>query len=135
MVVQVGAAPPSTAGASREPAEPPVPDDGRGSLDGAAPPPIADPLPEQEVTPDGWQVNPLPHSASALHGSCHLKAQVDSVFVVHIGSACGGAGGHSVFGGHGATAAPPVHSMIDRWWQTIPSPQSESFAQAFGSQL
>lgn len=141
-MVQLGAAPASTAGPALDPAEPPLPDEvvmviGGSSLAGVVLP-IVGPLPEQEVTVRGWQVKPPPQSASALHGSCHLNAQVDSVFVVHVGSTIGiGIGaGQSVFGGHAGDAAPPAeHSMYDRWWQTISPPQSAFVAHAFGSHL
>jgi hypothetical protein len=66
------------------------------------------PPPEQAPVTDGAQVNPSPQSVSTLHGSCHLYAHVETLFVVHeLG--VGGRGSHSVLGAH-PTAVPPVHS-------------------------
>lgn len=75
------------------PAEPPVP------------PETPDP-PEQEPYTDGWHVKPLPQSASALHGSCHLKVHLEVVVVVQVGGDVSAGRSHLVFAGQ-AGAVPP----------------------------
>jgi hypothetical protein len=69
--------------------------------------------PEQEPTTEGLQVKPAPQSVSALQGSCHLKAHILVVVVVHISSGGFGGGapassqGRSDGQAGGATPAPP----------------------------
>lgn len=73
-------------------------------------PPETGPPPEQLPKIRGWQVKPAPQSTSALQGSCQWNVQRDDVFVTHVGSGTV-VGSHFVFGGQGATAAPPEHSV------------------------
>jgi hypothetical protein len=58
----------------------------------------------------GLQVKPGPQSEAALHGSCHGKAHILVVRVVHI-SFTGGAASQGRSEGQ-ATADPPEHSMV-----------------------
>lgn len=139
MVVQEVA--PASAGNAPEPLAPPVPVAGDvvGPVvpAGAEPPEGAAPRePEQAVDVVGWQVNPAPQSASALQGSCQRNAQAFVVVVMHwSGSVLTGVAGQAVFGGQGATAAPPEQAVDVSSWQTIPSPQSASLLQDFGMQV
>jgi hypothetical protein len=84
---------------------------------------VAVPLVAQPETL-GAQVNPVPQSASALHGSCHLYMQVETLRVVHAFGP-GATGSHAALGGH-AGVVPPGHSICVSAWQIIVGPQSES---------
>jgi hypothetical protein len=81
-------------------------------------PAVTVPLPPEHAPETvGWHVNPSPHSASALHGSCHLNMQVETFVVVHV---AGGAK-HCALGGQ---AEPPEQDSCSSVWQTMPDPQS-----------
>src|SRR3954468_24946507 len=95
--------------------------------EGAAPAPLLTALPEQAPYTDGWHTKPLPQSASALQGSCHLKAHVEEVVVVQVGGVTS-TGSHFVFGGQGATD-PPEHAEMVSVWHTMSVPQSLSVVQ------
>lgn len=79
--------------------------------EGAAPAPLLTALPEQTPYTDGWHTKPAPHSASALQGSCHLKAHLDVVVVVHVGGVASAGGSHFVFAAH-LGAVPPEHAEL-----------------------
>jgi hypothetical protein len=69
--------------------------------------------PEQDPVTLGLQLKPAPQSESMLQGSCHLKAHILVVVVVHISSGGLGGGapassqGRSEGQAGGATPAPP----------------------------
>ena len=143
VVVQLsaGRVPPSASGGAVGDAELlppalPAPDE-PAEPDEDVPPPDATPVP---VPPDpehipitwGWQLNPSPQSALALHGSCHLKAQTDRVVVVQVVGSGATFAGQSALGGQGATAEPPLQALVDSEWQTMPLPQSASAVQVLG---
>jgi hypothetical protein len=125
--VDGGAAPPSTAGVALPvPVVPlPVP-----VMPGVATPMPVPPLPEHAPIVANTHEKPSPHSASALHGSCHLYMQVETLFVVHVGGVVGAK--HMAFAGQ--AEVPPVHSWYDSVWQTIVAPQSASVAQGASTQ-
>jgi hypothetical protein len=113
------------------------PPDGPAEPDEVVPPdvtPVPEP-PDDEHIPItwGWQLNPSPHSALALHGSCHLKAQTDRVVVVQVVGLGATFPEQSVLAGQGATAEPPLQALVDSEWQTMPLPQSASAVQLLGS--
>jgi len=92
-------------------------------------------LPEHAPYTDGWHTKPLPQSASALQGSCHLKVHIELVVVVQVGGVTSTAGrSHFVFAGQ-AGAVPPEHAVLVSVWQTMSDPQSLSVEQGPGSQV
>jgi hypothetical protein len=132
VVVQLSGGDPAAFGASDGggvPSPPvlPVPSD-------PAVPPVTPDPPEQEPYTDGWHTKPLPQSVSALQGSCHLKAHLDVVVVVHVGGVTSAGASHFVFAGQ-AGAVPPEHAELVSWWQTMSVPQSLSAAQGPGWQV
>jgi hypothetical protein len=142
VVVQVGGVPASTAGFG---ALPPASGKSAGPelLELVDPPPeLTVPPPpsalpaEQPIATLGWQVNPSPQSAAALHGSCHLNAHCLVIVVVQAGSVLVGVpASHAVFGAQITWATPP-EQLPETWsWQTIPAPQSASTEHVFGSQI
>jgi hypothetical protein len=134
--LSAGRVPPSAAGGAVGDAELPPPDEPAEPEEEVPPDatPVPDP-PDDEHIPItcGWQVKPSPHSALALHGSCHLKAQTDRVVVVQVVGSGATFVGQSLLGGQGATADPPLQEVLDSEWQTMPLPQSASAVQLLGS--
>jgi hypothetical protein len=88
------------------------------------------PLPEHAPIVANTHEKPSPHSASALHGSCHLYMQVETFFVVQVGGVVGAK--HIEFAGQ--AEVPPVHSWYESVWQTIVGPQSASVAHDASTQ-
>jgi len=104
------------------------------------PPPVSPPAPGVGALPEhaplmvGWQKKPSPQSASALQGSCHLNAQVETVSVVHWDSVTTPAVPHFVFGSQEGTVPPPEQVVTVSPWQIIPVAQSLSAVHGPGTQ-
>jgi hypothetical protein len=91
------------------------------------------PPPEQAPVTLGAQVKPSPQSESMLQGSCHLNAHTLVVVVVQV-SVVFTLASQGWSRAQGADSPLPEQDVDISAWQTMPAPQSESAAQAFGSQ-
>jgi hypothetical protein len=100
----------------------------------AAPPETGEP-PEQAPDTDGWQMKPSPQSTSALQGSCHRYAHIETVCVVHVGSDWLCDASHFVLAAQGAVVVPPEQLVTSCESQSMPAPQSLSVAQGPGWQV
>jgi hypothetical protein len=102
-------------------------------------PPVAGVPAEPVHTPTwlGLQVNPVPQSASALHGSCQGYVQREVVTSVHVGGSVGAVGQSAVLveSHFTATGPAPLHWVAVWLWQTMFAPQSAALVQGAGWQL
>ena len=119
----------------------------RGGAEGA-PEPLPPPAPDEEDEPPeaeldpehipvvvGWHTKPVPQSASALQGSCHLNAHCEVVVSVQTGAVAGGVV-QTVLGAHfTATVVPPLQVVVVSLWQTMAWPQSAAVWQGAGRQV